>query len=194
MASCCCWPPDRSPPRRCRIVFSTGKRSKIRGGTLRAPFRRTPRPTSQILFDGELRKDLAALRHVADAETRARFGRLRAKIAAVEPDFTRRRRQQSHDAFEQRGLAHSVAAHQAGAGSRRHVEVDVPQRVAAAVKLVERGDAEQAHVPRYTSMTRGSFCTRSMLPSASTRPSWRTTTRLAIDRTKSMSCSTTTTE
>ena len=43
-------------------------------------------------------------------------------------------------------------------------------------------------------MTRGSFCTWSMSPSASTRPSCSTVTRLAIERTKSMSCSTTTTE
>jgi hypothetical protein len=27
IASCCCWPPERSPPRRCRISFSTGNRS-----------------------------------------------------------------------------------------------------------------------------------------------------------------------
>ena len=43
-------------------------------------------------------------------------------------------------------------------------------------------------------MTRGSFCTCSMSPSASTRPSCSTVTRRAIERTKSISCSTTTTE
>ena len=43
-------------------------------------------------------------------------------------------------------------------------------------------------------MTRGSFWTWSMSPSARTLPSCRTVTRPAIDRTKSISCSTTITE
>ena len=64
--------------------------------------------------------------------------------------------------------------HQAQAGPRRHVEVDVPQGAAAPVGLVEAADLEQAHAPRYTSMTRGSDCTASMPPSASTRPSCST--------------------
>src|SRR5258706_15914641 len=37
IASCCCWPPERSPPRRCSMSFSTGNMSKIRAGTLLAP-------------------------------------------------------------------------------------------------------------------------------------------------------------
>jgi hypothetical protein len=38
MASCCCWPPERSPPRRRSICFSTGNISKMRGdGACRGP-------------------------------------------------------------------------------------------------------------------------------------------------------------
>jgi len=80
----------------------------------------------QVFLNGELRKNFAALRHVAYAEARPCFGTLRAKVAALKCDFARRSGQQSHDALEQRGLAHAVAAHQAGARSSGHVEADVP--------------------------------------------------------------------
>ena len=36
MASCCCWPPDRSPPRRPSICFSTGNSSNTWSGTVRS--------------------------------------------------------------------------------------------------------------------------------------------------------------
>ena len=55
MASCCCWPPDRSPPRRCSMLFSTGNSSKTNSGIRRrrgpawpAPSADSPRPS-----DGE---------------------------------------------------------------------------------------------------------------------------------------------
>jgi hypothetical protein len=32
IASCCCWPPERSPPRRLSICFKTGNISKMRSG------------------------------------------------------------------------------------------------------------------------------------------------------------------
>ncbi len=71
MASCCCWPPDRSPPRRCSMSFSTGNISKMRSGSC-APRGCVARPICRFLVDREARKDLAALRHVADAALRAR--------------------------------------------------------------------------------------------------------------------------
>src|SRR5439155_1703432 len=33
IASCCCWPPDKSPPRRPSMSFSTGNISKMNDGT-----------------------------------------------------------------------------------------------------------------------------------------------------------------
>ena len=70
MASCCCWPPDRSPPRRPSIFFSTGNSVKILlGQRARRPC--AARPDAQVLLDGEVGEDLAPLRHVADAEARA---------------------------------------------------------------------------------------------------------------------------
>ena len=49
----------------------------------------------------------------------------------------RNSRLQAHDAFEQRCLAHAVAAHQAHARTGGNSQIHVPQSVAAAVKLVE---------------------------------------------------------
>src|SRR6202040_168811 len=99
------------------------------------------------------------LGHVADAEACATLGRELAQIGPGELDHAGRRRQQPHDALEQRGLPHAVAAHETGARSGGHGAIDIPERMAAAVGLVEAGDRERAHAPRYTSMTRGSFCT-----------------------------------
>ena len=92
---------------------------------------------AQVLLDGQLREDFAPLGHVADAEPRAALRREPAQIGPGERDLAGGRRQQSHDALQQRGLAHAVAAHEAGARSLRHHQVDVPQGVAAAVGLVE---------------------------------------------------------
>ena len=55
IASCCCWPPDRSPPRRRSIFFSTGNSVKTCSGICRA----VPvgaEPDAQVLLDGEVGK------------------------------------------------------------------------------------------------------------------------------------------
>jgi len=95
---------------------------------------------AQILLDGQLRKDVASLRHVADAEPRAALGRTADEIDACELDPAGGRRQQPHDALQERRLAHAVATHQARPRSRRDDEIDIPQRVAAAVRLIEMAD------------------------------------------------------
>src|SRR6266540_1076952 len=152
-------------------------------------------PDAQVLLHRQRREDLAALRHEPNPGPRARLGRLAGEVRAVELDLARRRGQEAHDHLEQRGLADAVAAHQTDAAFRGHREVDVPQRVAAAVELVhlvgrEHRDSSR-HSPRYTSTTRGSCWIRDIGPTASTLPSWSTVTRLAMLRTNSMSCSTT---
>ena len=86
IASCCCWPPDRSPPRRLQHLLEHRKHLEDRARARRALVpRRAPKPDAQILLDGELRKDLAALRHVADAQ------RARALRAACDRAARRRR-------------------------------------------------------------------------------------------------------
>ena len=48
MASCCCWPPERSPPRRPSISASTGKSSKTASGMRRSPFGSAAKPVSRF--------------------------------------------------------------------------------------------------------------------------------------------------
>jgi len=69
---------------------------------------------AQILFHRELRKDLPTLWNIADAESGATIGRESIEMPAVVEKLAGRG-QQPHDATEQGGLAHAVAAHQAGA-------------------------------------------------------------------------------
>ena len=109
-------------------------------------------PELQILLDGEPRKDLAALRHVAEPEPRARVRRQLGHVGAVEADRARARRQQPGEALQQRRLADAVAAENRRDGAGRRLERDVAQRVAAAVVLVERVDgqhvSDRSHRPR----------------------------------------------
>ena len=57
-----------------------------------------------------MRKDLAALRHVAHAATRAPIGAFARDVVALEPNAAGARRQQADDAFHERALADPVAA------------------------------------------------------------------------------------
>ncbi len=71
MASCCCWPPERSPPRRPSIEFSTGNSENTSSGMLRSVALQRREAGLQVFFHREQRKDLAALRHEGDAAPRA---------------------------------------------------------------------------------------------------------------------------
>jgi hypothetical protein len=79
MASCCCWPPESTPPLRESISFSTGKSAKTRSSMRRASGRGPVHDQAdlQVFLDRQVRKDVAALRHVADAGPGARVGRQR---------------------------------------------------------------------------------------------------------------------
>ena len=67
IASCCCWPPDRSPPRRRSMSFSTGNSAKTSSGMLRSSRLQRREAGLEVLLDRQQREDLAALRHVGDA-------------------------------------------------------------------------------------------------------------------------------
>ena len=116
---------------------------------MRAPSLRDAEPDAQVLLDGQLRKDLAPLRDVADAEARARLGRQRCEVGALE-------RQSSPDVAGSSPMMHlsSVVLPMPLRPMRQvrepggDVEIDVPQRVAAAVRLVEAFDRQQTHAPR----------------------------------------------
>jgi len=51
-------------------------------------------------------------------------------------------RHMPHDAVDQCGLAHAVAAEQHGALAARQLQVDVPQGVVLPVKLIDRSQAQ----------------------------------------------------
>lgn len=65
----------------------------------------------------------------------------------IEPQGTRSDREEAHRALEEGALADPVAAHEAGAGSLRDLQRQVPERVALAVILVEINDGEHAYPP-----------------------------------------------
>jgi hypothetical protein len=102
------------------------------------------RPCSrlEVLLDRELAEDLAALRYEANAAHCARFCGLAVDALAGDLDLSLRC-EASHDAAQERRLADTVAAHHHHAFALLHVEIDVPERVALAVELVEACDAEK---------------------------------------------------
>ena len=79
MASCCCWPPERSPPRRRSMCFSTGNRSKMSAGIVavgalqrrEAGFEVLPAPSAA----GRSRGPAARRRCRAGRDRTARSGR-----------------------------------------------------------------------------------------------------------------------
>ena len=118
------------------MSLSTGNISKIRAGTLRAArFRRQAH--EQVLLHRQARKDLAALRHVADAEARPLVGRERCDVPPSKVMLPERTGTQADQALEQRGLADAVAPEHGRAGALGNLEAHVAQDVAAAVVLVE---------------------------------------------------------
>ena len=48
MASCCCWPPDRSPPRRPSMLASTGNSANTSSGTVRSSRLSGAKPVSRF--------------------------------------------------------------------------------------------------------------------------------------------------
>ncbi len=59
IASCCCWPPDKSPPRRCFMVLSTGKAGDLLRHLLRFAGGKARQPHQQVFFHRQARKYLA---------------------------------------------------------------------------------------------------------------------------------------
>src|SRR5262249_22736795 len=147
-----------------------------------------------VLADGEVGNDLAALRHISKTTARPPECRLAGDVAVIIPDGAVGSVGEPHDGLEQRRLAGSVATKDGGDLAGRQVEIDAVQHVTAAVKAVDVDELEHQVIaldPRYASFTFG-FCSISVtLPSASTWPRCITVMRCAISRTNAMSCSTT---
>ena len=82
----------------------------------------------KILLDGEVRKDIAALRHVADAAAGAGVRWQLVDALAVEDDRAGADGEHAGDGFQRGGLAHAVAAHEcndlAGVNFKGHAAQD----------------------------------------------------------------------
>ena len=96
----------------------------------------------QVVLHRQAREDFAPLRHEADAGARAFVGRAALDALAVELDVAALDRHQAHQAFEQRRLAHAVAAQQHGDLAGARLETDIAQDVRAAVVLLNVLDGE----------------------------------------------------
>ena len=91
----------------------------------------------QVLVDGEIGKNPAAFRNVADAERGDAERRPAGRLGAEDRYAAVARRGQSHEAAQRRGLAGAVAAQQCGHLALAGLEADTMQNVALAVKSVE---------------------------------------------------------
>ena len=81
---------------------------------------------TQVLLDSQLGEYLAPLRNVSDAEASSLLRGAIEQVGAIKGRATGRRRQQSHDALQQRRFAHAVAAHQAHARPLRYGQIHIP--------------------------------------------------------------------
>ena len=89
MASCCCWPPERSPPRRPSMDLSTGNSSNSSSAIVALVARQAGKAGLEVLLHGQQREDLAALRHVGDAAPRPLVGLQAGDVLPVEQDACR---------------------------------------------------------------------------------------------------------
>ena len=142
IASCCCWPPDRSPPRRPSMSFSTGNRVKISSGMWRRPRGRVANPVCEVLLDREAREDFAALRHQREAGAGALVRRQRGQVAVLPADPAGADRVEAEDRAQQAGLADPVAAEDAGDLALLRGQADLAQGMAGAVVEIDRLDGQ----------------------------------------------------
>ena len=155
IASCCCWPPERSPPRRPSIVLQHRKQREHVVGNVAVVALERPEAGLEIFLHRQQRKDLAALRHEADAAPRALVGFQPGDVVAVERDRAARNRVLADHRAQQRGLADAVAAEHAGHLARLGRQRDAAQRLRRAVVKADIVDLQHgSQRPRYTSITR----------------------------------------
>ena len=91
----------------------------------------------QVLAHRQVGEDAAPFRHVGDAGAGDGVRRGLRHVAATHLDAALAWPHQAEHGFQQRGLAHAVAAHQADGLAAMHGEVDAMQDVADAVEAVQ---------------------------------------------------------
>ena len=156
IASCCCWPPDRSPPRRCSIDFSTGNSSKISSGSRRSALASGAKPVSRFsrtLSSGKISRPCGT----SAMPARARIcGGVRARSVAVEQDAAGADRLVTGDGAQQGRLADAVAAEHAGDLAGRGGQRHATQGLRRAVVQVDGFDAQHVAWPLSRPSTRSS--------------------------------------
>src|SRR5688572_8049117 len=94
----------------------------------------------EVLFHGEAREDLAALRYVAQACLGSEVRGGARELTVLERDLAAPRGHEAHQRLEERRLAHAVPAEERGHFAGGYLEAHISKDVAAAVILVQRFD------------------------------------------------------
>ena len=103
---------------------------------------------AQVVFDGEAGKDFAALRHIANARSGALVGFGVGQVLACQAHTAALDGHQAHQAFEQRGFAHAVAAQQHCDLTLFSTEAHITQDVGAAIVLVDVLNGQHLQRPK----------------------------------------------
>ena len=140
IASCCCWPPERSPPRRPEHTLQHREQLEDFVGdvSLIALERRVA--GLEIFFDSEQRKDFATLRHIAKAAAGALMRREAGNVLPLPNDLAGTDRLMADNGAQQRGLADAVAAENAGDAAGPGGQRDAAQRLRRAVEEIDGFD------------------------------------------------------
>src|SRR5581483_8474585 len=158
--------------------------------------RRVIRAELEILPDGEVGEQPAALEDVSQAERDALVGRQAVDRTPGQPDPALARSHQTRDAVEERRLPGAVRTQERDDLALPHLQRHVPQHLEVAVRDRQPLDPEQGGhryaAPRYASTTRRSRTIAPGGPSAIFRPRWRAMMRVATLMITRMLCSMTT--
>ena len=143
IASICCSPPD-SVPAACARALGQDREQRQHPLEITRPARpraRQHRAHGEVFGDRERRKDLAALRDLADAEVADAVARPARDVAAAKHDAPARRAVHARDGADERGLAGAVRADDGDDLAFRDLERDAIERLRVAVEHIEVLDA-----------------------------------------------------
>ena len=132
MASCCCWPPERSPPRRAVISLRTGTGRRFLWDFV-VGFGEKGEGGFQVFFDGEEGEDHPALWHDCEA---ALGHVLRAEFAqgfAIEFNGASGTYAGACESFQEAGFTDAICADDAGDFACFGFKIDAMQDLAAVV-------------------------------------------------------------
>ena len=148
IASCCCWPPERSPPLRRSMVFRIGNSSKMCSGIRRWPRGTAPNPVcrfSSTVSSGKISRPCGTSAMPRRARSTVDRPVMSWPSHSILPG---RRSDLAHDGAQGAGLADAVAAEHAGDLADHGGERHPPQRLAGAVVQVDAFDTQHAQRPR----------------------------------------------